>query len=72
MPLIEYRCEDCSSQFEILIGVSQEGEKAVCPDCGNERIEALLSTFSAKVSTSNGSPGPEMGACGTSACPCAN
>ncbi|MCA9429958.1 MAG: zinc ribbon domain-containing protein, partial [Candidatus Omnitrophica bacterium] len=75
MPLMEYSCAKCSTRFEILVGVSQDAEEAVCPECGSNGVEKLFSSFSAKVAQSNGSCGtecPEIGACGTSTCPCAN
>lgn len=42
MPLFEYRCPSCDSQFELLI----RGEAVpTCPTCGSTSIERLLSLF---------------------------
>ncbi len=42
MPLYEYRCRACSSEFEALIG---RQTTPVCPKCGTEDLERLLSSF---------------------------
>ena len=42
MPLYEYRCLSCESQFELLI----RGEVTpACPACGATELERLLSMF---------------------------
>ncbi|HLH34476.1 MAG TPA: zinc ribbon domain-containing protein [Alloacidobacterium sp.] len=41
MPLYEYRCKNCSHQFEKIQSFSAPEEK-VCPACGGE-VERLLS-----------------------------
>lgn len=59
MPLLEYTCLDCETTYEVLSGVSEEGEALTCPACGSSRAEKALSTFSAKVAPSaNGCPLP--------------
>jgi putative FmdB family regulatory protein len=40
MPLYEYSCRDCSSEFEVLIRGS---EKPRCPACDSGKLERLLS-----------------------------
>lgn len=40
MPLYEYECCSCQSQFELLI---RGDEAPVCPECGATRVERLLS-----------------------------
>jgi putative FmdB family regulatory protein len=40
MPLYEYTCLDCSSQFEILIRGSEQPQ---CPECSGHHLEKLLS-----------------------------
>ncbi len=42
MPLFEYRCLACESQFELLIRGS---DVPVCPSCGATSLERLLSMF---------------------------
>jgi putative FmdB family regulatory protein len=40
MPLYEYACHDCQSQFELLIRGSDQPQ---CPECHSSRLEKLLS-----------------------------
>jgi len=40
MPLYEYSCQDCHSEFELLIRGS---ETPHCPECAGERLDKLLS-----------------------------
>ena len=42
MPLFEYRCLACQSQFELLV---RPGAALVCPDCGASSLEKMLSMF---------------------------
>jgi putative FmdB family regulatory protein len=46
MPLYDYVCYECGSSFELLRRMSDDDREIRCPDCGSERIERLLSTFS--------------------------
>jgi putative FmdB family regulatory protein len=43
MPLFEYRCAACDSQFELLIRPGSP--EPACPSCGNTAIERMLSMF---------------------------
>ncbi len=49
MPLYEYRCEQCSSEFEATQSVHDRAEDTVCPSCHAQRATRLLSSFSSKV-----------------------
>ncbi len=42
MPIYEYRCEDCSNEFEELVGISEPPPE--CPNCNSSRVNRLLST----------------------------
>ncbi|MEO7192081.1 MAG: zinc ribbon domain-containing protein [Vicinamibacterales bacterium] len=42
MPLFEYRCPACDTQFELLI---RGGAVPTCPSCGGTSLERLLSLF---------------------------
>lgn len=55
MPIFEYKCGKCGNSFEKLIRTSSE--KIECPECGNGKVEKMLSVFSASVA---GSPKCEM------------
>jgi putative FmdB family regulatory protein len=42
VPLYEYQCNNCGHRFEKIVKFSDEPLK-VCPQCGKETIEQLLS-----------------------------
>jgi putative FmdB family regulatory protein len=42
MPLYEYRCRDCGTEFEVLM---RTPEAPRCPSCDHSDLEQLLSTF---------------------------
>ena len=42
MPLFEYRCLACDSQFELLI---RGAAVPACPSCGSASLERMLSLF---------------------------
>jgi putative FmdB family regulatory protein len=42
MPIYEYSCVDCKTDFELLV---RGTETALCPDCGGEKLEKKWSTF---------------------------
>jgi putative FmdB family regulatory protein len=43
MPIFEYRCSQCSHEFELLI--LRNSPAAACPECASEAVEKLLSAF---------------------------
>lgn len=70
MPLYEYHCEKCDSEFELLM---RAGERATCPSCGSVKLEKLISVPAASSgSPSSALPIREMPAtgygCGAPAC----
>jgi putative FmdB family regulatory protein len=65
MPLFEFRCTDCRTEFEELTSV---GTAAVaCPRCGSAEVNRLLSTFA--VGTAGGAAATEPGPCGACGAP---
>ena len=68
MPIYEYRCADCSHQFEKLM--RRWGDTTSCPSCASATVEKQISTFA--VSAGGSSPAMSCGApaegCGASAC----
>lgn len=64
MPLFEFRCSQCASDFEIL--VRSTAERAVCPQCGTDRLEKLLSEAAASAGRSL----PITSACPPGDAPC--
>jgi putative FmdB family regulatory protein len=45
MPLYEFRCQKCGTEFEHIVFTNDKGPVA-CPKCGETRTERLLSVFS--------------------------
>jgi len=65
MPIFEYHCNDCTSDFEQLVLSSKDKAQAVaCSDCGSESVEKLFSRFAAQTSNGNGVSGCENQASG--------
>lgn len=71
MPLFEYICEDCNSEFELLVNRS---ETPACPKCDSKKLDKLISVAAARV-PAGGSlpiagdcPPPEAGPCSPHCC----
>ena len=45
MPIYEYECKKCDTKFETLV---LGEEKVECPECGDEKVEKLFSSFGVK------------------------
>lgn len=45
MPLYEYRCEECSRRFTLLVGMVAQPTAQQCPRCGGTRLRKLISRF---------------------------
>ena len=47
MPIYEYRCKNCNHLFEELVFSSlTSDEDVVCPKCGTNKAEKMMSAFS--------------------------
>ena len=64
MPIYEYRCSKCETEFECLVLGS--GDDIACPDCQNDGVERLMSACSYKSSGSYSSSASSSG-CSTCA-----
>jgi putative FmdB family regulatory protein len=70
MPLFEFVCQDCESEFELLVG---NREMPTCPQCSSKKLEKLMSVTAARTNSpglplTNSCPPPEAGPCGPSCC----
>jgi putative FmdB family regulatory protein len=69
VPIYEYQCEKCASQFELLV---RGGERPACPNCGGRKLDKLLSVPAAHVSSNRSLPICEVprgeGGCGLPQC----
>lgn len=67
MPLYEYTCTDCSTEFETLVFTSDE--KVECPKCESESVEKQMSVPAApKVSSLSTGCSTEGPSCGPRCC----
>lgn len=56
MPIFEYRCRNCDHLFEELVFSSlTNNEDIICPKCGNNNAEKMISAFSSAGSSGAGS-----------------
>jgi len=66
MPIFEYRCQKCDSEFEKL--VFGAGADVHCPDCDSSEVEKLYSAFSGVARGSDGSTRPITSSGGCASC----
>ena len=70
MPIFEYKCTKCASEFEKLVfGASDSG--VYCPDCQSKEVERLFSCFNGVSRSSDGttrSMSSGCSACSASSC----
>jgi len=50
MPIFEYACKDCGTNFEKLV---RNGTEVTCPGCGHDHLEQQYSTFAARAEASS-------------------
>ncbi|MEQ8790139.1 MAG: zinc ribbon domain-containing protein [Pirellulaceae bacterium] len=68
MPIYEYTCCKCRSDFELLV---RGDEQPVCPSCGGQRLEKQFSVVAAHSANSRSlpvCPPPSPGGCGLPQC----
>jgi putative FmdB family regulatory protein len=65
VPIYEYVCMQCESQFEELV---RTGEQPDCPDCGAADVRKQLSVFSAHGSSTQTSLGTGLARSGGGCC----
>ena len=72
MPLYEFFCPSCGTQFEVLRSMSKSDEPAICPS-GHETTNRVISMFATFTRTADGDLAPMTSdagcACGGS-CAC--
>ncbi len=62
MPVFEYKCNNCSSKFEVFHKSLTNPEDVICPQCHSNENQKVFSTFSS-VGFSTSSSGCETGNC---------
>ncbi len=43
MPIYEYQCQSCHHCFEKLVFAADESAMETCPQCGENKVEKLMS-----------------------------
>jgi len=72
VPIYEYHCNDCDSDFEYL--VIAKSEPSVCPSCGKGDVNKLISACSFLSKGGNGetvtssASGSSCGGCSATSC----
>lgn len=56
MPIYEYRCKKCNTDFTVL-KMSSRQEETACPACGSRDVARKLSSFSCSASSGGFSGG---------------
>lgn len=46
MPIFDFKCQECGYKFDLMISNANK-DQAKCPQCGAEKLQQLLSSFSA-------------------------
>ncbi|HCS18807.1 MAG TPA: zinc ribbon domain-containing protein [Erythrobacter sp.] len=62
MPIFEYRCRKCETRFERI--VFRNSNDVHCPNCQDEQVERLLSTFAISGTSNGNGRSQAMAACG--------
>lgn len=60
MPMYEYRCRSCDTEFETLV---QGSARPVCPHCGGRKLEKKLSVFAVSSTGGKESAAEPSGPC---------
>ena len=63
MPIFVYECKKCGEKFELLMGVTAEKPKMLCPKCQSKKIIKLLSTSNISMGKSSSGGSCSSGCC---------
>jgi putative FmdB family regulatory protein len=66
MPIYEYRCADCGTQFEKLVRRATASADVVCPSCGQKSLSQQFSTFATH--SNGGTKASDVPACPGGVC----
>lgn len=66
MPIFEYACENCGTNFEKL--VRRAGVEVSCPKCSSRDLQQQFSTFAARANGMTREAAPRAGGCPSGMC----
>ncbi|WP_028841411.1 FmdB family zinc ribbon protein [Thermodesulfobacterium hveragerdense] len=55
MPIYEFKCEDCKTEFEVFLKKKEELGLVECKNCKSKNVKRLMSVVNSIVSGSEGS-----------------
>ncbi|MCJ7810116.1 MAG: zinc ribbon domain-containing protein [Desulfobulbaceae bacterium] len=70
MPIYEFKCSDCSEEFETL--VFRSDEQVTCPQCDGDKVKRLMSACGYKSSGGSDGSARSAGSSGCSGCTSSN
>ncbi len=66
MPLYEYRCKDCGTEFEKQLRFSEANQLPACPNCNSTQTRKKISSVVSFAASSDGSfASSSSSSCGT-------
>jgi putative FmdB family regulatory protein len=71
MPIYAYKCEECSTKYEVFHKVKENLDDVICPSCESKKAKKLMSAPSVCCSSSSSSYSsgmPAMPPCAGGAC----
>ncbi|MDF1577503.1 MAG: zinc ribbon domain-containing protein [Desulfobulbales bacterium] len=55
MPIYEYKCNDCKTNFEVLVSKTGDDEDIKCNKCGSNKVRKTISASSFRISSGRSS-----------------
>ncbi|MFO7605050.1 MAG: zinc ribbon domain-containing protein [Desulfurivibrionaceae bacterium] len=55
MPIYEYKCSDCKTNFEVIANNSGDDKDLKCVKCGSARVKKTISASSFRISSGRSS-----------------
>lgn len=65
MPLYEYRCKDCGTEFEKQLRFSEANQLPACPNCNSTQTRKKISSVVSFTANSAGSSASSSSSCST-------
>lgn len=69
MPIFEFKCNSCGKSFEKIVFKVLEQERIICPNCGSESCQKLISA-PGSVGVGSSDKSSTVNACSTGCCGC--